>query len=110
MTFQIADVVRLKSGGPLMTLAKFLDKPGYGGESGWLCFWFVQGASRRGVFPEQLLELAPDEKPPARKLKLVTGSSESFARREASSRASRPEQGPINPSASGDTGFARARS
>jgi len=48
------DLVALKSGGPVMTLAGKDE----GDETGVRCFWFVGGDHRVAVFPEATLEPA----------------------------------------------------
>ncbi len=50
MNFQIGDVVRLKSGGPLMTITQWSD-------SGWIiCKWFADQKPETGSFPRESLE------------------------------------------------------
>ena len=53
MTFNVGDTVRLKSGGPLMTLDAFdTDK------QRWVCVWFDRTDRMQGEFLEATLEAA----------------------------------------------------
>ena len=53
---KIGDLVQLKSGGPAMVLASLERNLLTGGQEGWLCFWSIQGAARREIFPEVVLQ------------------------------------------------------
>lgn len=57
--FQVGDIVRLRSGGPLMTVEAF-DKYGmYVGEWKYLCKWFDdENKLTEGLFKEPQIELA----------------------------------------------------
>ena len=54
--FKVGDIVRLKSGGPAMTVQEVL------GESRFRCQWFGGRKLESGVFPIQSLVAAPDDK------------------------------------------------
>ena len=60
---RIGDTVRLRSGGPDMTVcAESVPVEQFGfvmGEAGWACRWFVQGALKEAVFRPDVLELVP---------------------------------------------------
>jgi uncharacterized protein YodC (DUF2158 family) len=58
--FKAGDVVRLKSGGPWMTIDHYGT---FAGRDGWLCKWFSKDVEQSGVFKEDLLELRPDRAP-----------------------------------------------
>lgn len=45
----VGDVVRLKSGGPFMTITDVV----FGG--GWVCHWFVDGVAQTYNFPDAAL-------------------------------------------------------
>lgn len=49
----VGDVVRLKSGGPAMTITNIGDR--YGVPTAW-CTWFDQKGSQSGDFPPAALE------------------------------------------------------
>lgn len=54
---KIGDVVRLKSGGPLMTCgAPFKSAPA---EAEVYCYWFVEGELKRQPFPAWTLDVVP---------------------------------------------------
>jgi uncharacterized protein YodC (DUF2158 family) len=50
-TLKLGDTVRLRSGGPLMTIAARADH-------GWQTFWFHDAELKNDVFPEATLEPA----------------------------------------------------
>ncbi|WP_074939181.1 YodC family protein [Ectopseudomonas composti] len=52
--FKIGDIVRLKSGGPDMTI-QVIPKPGY--SSQYKCQWFAGKKLEDGIFPPDSLEL-----------------------------------------------------
>jgi uncharacterized protein YodC (DUF2158 family) len=54
--FKVGDVVRLKSGGPNMTVESVGDI--YGDQRVW-CVWFEKGKREDAHFPPATLELAP---------------------------------------------------
>ena len=61
--FGKGSVVRLKSGGPKMTVVDF-GKYGYGDEESYKCRWFDEKKKlTEGTFTEEELELAPDDGP-----------------------------------------------
>jgi uncharacterized protein YodC (DUF2158 family) len=54
MAMKSGDVVRLKSGGPKMTIL--------GGKSGhWVCQWFTNAGLQDGTFAEASLELVDED-------------------------------------------------
>lgn len=57
MRFRPGSVVRLKSGGPLMTILRLDEDPLQlaTGEPGWVCGWYVQNAPRSEVYPGEAL-------------------------------------------------------
>lgn len=60
--FEVGQVVKLKSGGPDMTiesLRKNFDTKAFLGE--YSCQWFAGKKLEKGIFPEQSLELVEDE-------------------------------------------------
>ena len=57
--FKNGDPVRLKSGGPKMTVVKYDDMG-----LGVYCRWFVGQESKGDFFPEDSLELAGDDPDP----------------------------------------------
>jgi uncharacterized protein YodC (DUF2158 family) len=57
MAFNIGDVLKLKSGGPDMTIADGSDTTGF------MCTWFEGTKVQRAVFPASTLELEPAHKP-----------------------------------------------
>ncbi len=60
MAFQVGDTVRLKSGGPLMTITEMgrrASKPSIG------CTWFDGAKKCEGDFPAEALEAAEKPKP-----------------------------------------------
>jgi len=57
-TFQVGDVVRLKSGGPKMTVTVIGDI--YGTPTIW-CVWFVSTKQETGSFPPNAIEPAIEE-------------------------------------------------
>ncbi len=60
MTFQIGDVVRLKSGGPRMTIQSVGDFSKEGLKVGVLCVWFKDQEKNQSVFHPNSLEIAGD--------------------------------------------------
>jgi len=56
-TFQVGQVVRLKSGGPSMTVSTTGDYSPTGPTNGVLCVWFVGTKKFEDVFDEGVLEL-----------------------------------------------------
>jgi uncharacterized protein YodC (DUF2158 family) len=52
-TFHPGQLVRLRSGGPVMVVGSYEDQPL--GLTGWACYWTIQGAVRREVLPEAVL-------------------------------------------------------
>ena len=59
--FKKGDVVRLKSGGPKMTIDS-VDEYGSGNKSNIraICIWFDGGERKEGNFPPKTLETAAD--------------------------------------------------
>jgi len=55
---KVGDVVRLKSGGPVMTVTTVGDD--YGTPMIW-CMWFDQKGSQTGKFPPAALQIEEDE-------------------------------------------------
>jgi uncharacterized protein YodC (DUF2158 family) len=53
--FKIGDTVKLKSGGPLMTVEQSGD---YLGEPRVWCVWFAKDEKKDATFPPEALELA----------------------------------------------------
>jgi uncharacterized protein YodC (DUF2158 family) len=53
--FKVGDTVRLKSGGPLMTVEK-VGSMYAGGDVRVYCVWFEKNAQQRGNFPPEALE------------------------------------------------------
>lgn len=56
--FEVGQVVKLKSGGPDMTIQDFYTEK-FSGK--YRCQWFAGKKLENGVFPEQSLELVNDE-------------------------------------------------
>ena len=56
MAFKIGDVVKLKSGGPAMTVMKVDD---FGTRTVIKCTWFAESKIERGDFPPEVLLSAP---------------------------------------------------
>lgn len=56
MTFNIGDVVRLKSGGPRMTIQDINDHATAGARRGVQCVWFVGTELKSGTFQSEALE------------------------------------------------------
>jgi uncharacterized protein YodC (DUF2158 family) len=52
--FKVGDTVRLKSGGPLMTIESIAPYPGGGLRA--FCVWFEKNEQKRGNFPPEALE------------------------------------------------------
>jgi uncharacterized protein YodC (DUF2158 family) len=52
MAFKIGDIVRLKSGGPAMTVTKVDD---FGIRTIIKCTWFAENKNERGDFPPEAL-------------------------------------------------------
>jgi uncharacterized protein YodC (DUF2158 family) len=57
MSFKEGDVVKLKSGGPKMTVTSVGDQ--LGTPSVW-CSWFTAGKNNAGVFPLGAVEIVSD--------------------------------------------------
>jgi uncharacterized protein YodC (DUF2158 family) len=61
MEFKIGDLVRLKSGGPLMTVEEVGERAMIGGEAVW-CVWFEtvgkNQVAKRETFPPAVLEVS----------------------------------------------------
>ncbi|WP_338876920.1 DUF2158 domain-containing protein [Spirosoma sp. SC4-14] len=55
-SIKIGDKVRLKSGGPIMTVTHFNDLTGI-----FTCQWFMNGKLELGYFPEESLEKVVDD-------------------------------------------------
>lgn len=60
MWFNIGDVVRLKSGGPRMTIQDIGDPSASGPKRGVTCTWFVDSDLRTGTFQPEALEYPRD--------------------------------------------------
>ena len=56
--FQIGQIVRLKSGGPDMTIEDYL---AIGPSGNYRCQWFAGKKLESGIFPKQSLELVNNE-------------------------------------------------
>jgi uncharacterized protein YodC (DUF2158 family) len=61
---KIGDVVRLRHGGPVMTVLGYQKSDGFMCDVGWRCCWHVQGALRIDVFPARALQPATSEVQP----------------------------------------------
>lgn len=60
--FEIGQIVKLKSGGPDMTIQSLCKRFGTGAFSGeYSCQWFAGKKLENGIFPEQSLELVTNE-------------------------------------------------
>ena len=61
-TFNVGDIVKLKSGGPDMTVKELVTSIGSGGFDGkYRCQWFAGKKLDNGVFPqESLVEVTPE--------------------------------------------------
>jgi uncharacterized protein YodC (DUF2158 family) len=57
--FAIGDIVKLKSGGPAMTVRSLPDGPG----KSYRCQWFAGKSLESGSFPPDSLELVDNETP-----------------------------------------------
>jgi len=64
-TFQVGDVVRLKSGSPKMTVTQVGEDALTGSHSVW-CAWFVSTKQETGTFPVGAVEPATTEMPARR--------------------------------------------
>lgn len=66
LDLKVGDVVRLRAGGPTMTVTAW-DQISFplGAGPGWSCAWHVQAALRRGTFPPDALELVAEAAPSA---------------------------------------------
>jgi uncharacterized protein YodC (DUF2158 family) len=62
--FAVGDTVRLKSGGPKMTVERMLDPTEIvlSEEPNYRCQWFAGSKLQEGTFPEQSL-MVPEETP-----------------------------------------------
>ena len=54
--FKIGDIVRLKSGGPDMTVNELPDQ-----YNGYRCQWFAGKKLERGIFEPDAIQLVPQE-------------------------------------------------
>ena len=61
MAFNVGDTVKLKSGGPLMTVTN--PSAHAGGKAVVSCNWFDGSDIKGGVFPAETLELAAKPQP-----------------------------------------------
>jgi uncharacterized protein YodC (DUF2158 family) len=62
--FKIGDTVRLKSGGPLMTISgKGTDNAGYNSDDYKLCEWFDNNTPKIKNFHKESIELDSDDFP-----------------------------------------------
>ena len=58
--FNIGDVVRLKSGGPKMTIVREVPADQYRSEPHYACEWFAKNeTAKSAMFPASVLTLAP---------------------------------------------------
>lgn len=62
-TFEVGNVVQLKSGGPLMTIHNVGDYSPMGPNPGALCVWFEKSKREEAVFDPRTLEHYLDEMP-----------------------------------------------
>jgi uncharacterized protein YodC (DUF2158 family) len=58
VAFNVGQIVKLKSGGPKMTIAS---SP-RGDRKHYTCEWFAGSTNKSSSYPEAVLELAPEEK------------------------------------------------
>jgi uncharacterized protein YodC (DUF2158 family) len=61
--FKVGDTVRLKSGGPVMTITDIDEYSGFSGKSA-NCKWFVNSGVKEDVFPLDTIEVAAAPDPP----------------------------------------------
>lgn len=59
--FKVGDVVKLKSGGPNMTIEGRTQEYGVTSKTHWHCVWFDGPQNYKEDFSETVLELADDE-------------------------------------------------
>ena len=57
--FKVGDLVRLKSGGPTMTVSQVPTDEGYGPGTTYSCIWFSGAKDNRATFRPEVLEPAP---------------------------------------------------
>ena len=58
-TFDVGDVVRLKSGGPKMTIVREIAADRHRPEPNYTCEWFAKNeTAKSGIFPGSALTLA----------------------------------------------------
>ena len=60
-TYNIGDIVRLKSGGPEMTVRKVNSDIGGGFSGSYQCQWFAGKKLDSGVFPQESLVAVTEE-------------------------------------------------
>ena len=70
MAFNVGDRVKLKSGGPVMTVES-VGKGMYDAEEKAFCAWFEKSDLKRDSFPLGTLEASPKPDPEAAKRKLA---------------------------------------
>lgn len=58
MKFKVGDVVKLRSGGPKMTINGSANDSFH--QTGWKCAWFKGGVLAEGEFSEEALIIAPN--------------------------------------------------
>lgn len=62
---QIGDIVRLKSGGPSMTVVRIMDGTGDSNKGDVLCCWFYNGDLKSFEFPKTLLDVGSTHRSPS---------------------------------------------
>jgi uncharacterized protein YodC (DUF2158 family) len=90
--FKIGDQVRLKSGGPLMTVVRLpeTDLPKLPGELG--CTWFEGKRHHQKSFPANALEAAPNDQAPGVNVPLLLEAVKAIkAKRAKQDAASKPK-------------------